>query len=300
MVEHLPMGYEHLIHNEEFNLLDDRAAVLEALEGSDTKIIGNLKDLRPEIYASNEVNLAFINSIEELPEKLITSNSFKLCLVPFAGHDSLFGIFKPQSGENKSRLNEFSITDMYSREIYAYLVDYWSNLGVVPPTVEKTIDGSKGSLQLYIPPSLAEIPKRVYDLNWNIVQNSDMWKRIAMLHILIYNADGNDNNVLVGKEDNNMTISVDHGCSMCMKRKKDYSIAIKTFTGGHASPDFNDDQINCLQSLINNERELIDSVPDGMRDRLESIGPNPFELADIMLRHGSLRPGIDAYFKMTH
>ena len=58
------------------------------------------------------------------------------------------GIFKPKAGEKPLRQNIESGT-YYQRESLASALDDSLNLGLVPPTVERTIDGQVGSLQLF-------------------------------------------------------------------------------------------------------------------------------------------------------
>ena len=122
----------------------------------------DIDEVRPELTNthSNQVLMTTMDFPSEQLKNLQTSNSIKFFQIYHHGQ-SLIGIYKPKSGENRLRLREFSITQMYTREFAAYMVDYYAELGIVPPTIIREVNGDIGSLQLYIPASVADIPTRV-------------------------------------------------------------------------------------------------------------------------------------------
>jgi hypothetical protein len=88
--------------------------------------------------------------------------------------------------------------DSYRHEIAAYELDKLIGLGLVPPTVERTFSGSKGSLQLWVEGAMTEAARKQKKVvppdprAWN----EQMYK-VRLLHQLTDNTDfRNVNNVL--------------------------------------------------------------------------------------------------------
>lgn len=299
MVEHLPVGYDEELHKfgERF-LLQDRDRLLELLMSGDrVRSLGRIQEHRPEVSSSNDVDLAFVDYIAHLGEHVSHGGALKVCQVETEGGAAIFAIHKPFSGESRMRRHEYNVTEMYTRERYAYCVDYYAGLGVVPPTVIREVDGELGSLQLYIPPDLAEVPKRVKrEIDWEKFANTEDFQAIVALHLLIYNADVNDENILIG-QDNDLVISIDHGCSMCQKKRGDNSHAIKMYQKYVRSTALQPRVRACLENLVANEAIFLTEIPDSMAARIETdMSPNPILLAKAMLADNSLLPGMRAYF----
>jgi hypothetical protein len=89
-------------------------------------------------------------------------------------------------------------TDSYKHEIAAYELDKLIGLGLVPPTVERTFGGRKGSLQLWVEGAMTEAERKKKKIpppdtrTWN----EQMYK-VRLLHQLTDNTDfRNINNVL--------------------------------------------------------------------------------------------------------
>jgi hypothetical protein len=94
---------------------------------------------------------------------------------------------------------EVDFRDSYKFEIAAYELDKLLGLGLVPPTVEREINGQKGSLQLWVEGSMTEWDRRKQKLQ---APDPDRWNeqmyKVRLLHQLTYNTDrGNIRNVLV-------------------------------------------------------------------------------------------------------
>ena len=85
---------------------------------------------------------------------------------------------------------QFGFRDSYKYEIAAYELDKLLGLGLVPPTVERTIDNEMGSLQLWVEGAFTEHERRKQKLlpqdggRWG----TDMYK-VNLLNQLIYNTD---------------------------------------------------------------------------------------------------------------
>jgi hypothetical protein len=94
---------------------------------------------------------------------------------------------------------ELDFRDSWKCEVAAYELDKLLGLGLVPPTVERTIDGKTGSLTLWAEGAMSEaerIERKVED------QDPGRWNRqmhkVRLLHQITYDTDfGNYRNVLV-------------------------------------------------------------------------------------------------------
>jgi hypothetical protein len=89
-------------------------------------------------------------------------------------------------------------TDSYKHEIAAYELDKLIGLDLVPPTVERTFGGSKGSLQLWVEGAMTEAERKKRKITPPDPQawNEQMYK-VRLLHQLTDNTDfRNINNVL--------------------------------------------------------------------------------------------------------
>ena len=89
-------------------------------------------------------------------------------------------------------------TDSYKHEIAAYELDKLIGLDLVPPTVERTFGGRKGSLQLWVEGAMTEAERKKKKITPPDPQawNEQMYK-VRLLHQLTDNTDfRNINNVL--------------------------------------------------------------------------------------------------------
>jgi hypothetical protein len=103
-----------------------------------------------------------IASIERFHSPFSSNKLFKVTL-----SDGTVGIWKPHTEAWKSN---------YRTEVLAYEVDQLFGFNRVPPTVERTIDGKKGSLQLFKESKIGLADKEEYDrlqfFDW-IIDNRD-------------------------------------------------------------------------------------------------------------------------------
>jgi hypothetical protein len=124
------------------------------------------------------------------------------------GTRNLNGVWKTID-ENRPGVTQFErgrfevdFRDSYKFEIAAYELDKLLGLGLVPPTVEREINGQKGSLQLWVEDAMTEWDRQQKKIpapdpeRWN----QQMFK-VRLLHQLTYNTDrGNIRNVLVDSD----------------------------------------------------------------------------------------------------
>jgi hypothetical protein len=93
---------------------------------------------------------------------------------------------------------EYDFKDSWMFEIAAYEVDKLLEMNVVPPTVERTYDGKKGSLQWWVPDAMTEGDRMKKKL---VPPNALSWSRqIVVMRIfdcLVYNIDRNLGNILI-------------------------------------------------------------------------------------------------------
>jgi hypothetical protein len=90
------------------------------------------------------------------------------------------------------------VNDSWKHEVAAYELDKLVGTGLVPPTVERRIDGRAGSLQLWVEKAATEAERRERHAN---PPDQEAWSRqmcgVRLLHQLTANADArNDRNVI--------------------------------------------------------------------------------------------------------
>ncbi|MFH0828692.1 MAG: hypothetical protein V1907_00745 [Candidatus Kerfeldbacteria bacterium] len=172
---------------------------------------------------------ALTNGIATSIEPIQSSHS-RSYLVRFA--DGSAGVFKPVDQEQKSigyPHNEAGT--YYKRERASYIVDKYLRLGLIPPTVIRTLEGRVGSMQQFIPRTEwyptdderdwaspeeeqqfkarhARTARRTY------AQRIEEFKRLWLYDLLIWNCDRSQGNVLVKDRwivgvDNNLTFGDD-------------------------------------------------------------------------------------------
>jgi hypothetical protein len=90
------------------------------------------------------------------------------------------------------------VNDSWKHEVAAYELDKLVGTGLVPPTVERTIDGRTGSLQLWVEKAATEADRQERHLR---PKDAEAWSRqlcgVRLLHQLTANSDArNDRNVI--------------------------------------------------------------------------------------------------------
>jgi hypothetical protein len=93
---------------------------------------------------------------------------------------------------------EVDFKDSWMFEIAAYEVDKLLGLNLVPPTVERVVNGQKGSAQLWIEDNFSEATrlKEKRPTPDPTAWNQQMWK-VRVFDNLVYNIDRNLNNLLI-------------------------------------------------------------------------------------------------------
>jgi hypothetical protein len=94
---------------------------------------------------------------------------------------------------------EFDFRDSWRHEVAAYELDKLLGLDLVPPTVERRIDGRDGSLQIWVEGAMTEAERRKKVLH---APDAEAWNaqmyRVRLLNALTYNTDyRNPDNVLI-------------------------------------------------------------------------------------------------------
>lgn len=101
-----------------------------------------------------------------------------------------------RSKSRSGRTRDFG--DTYRAECAAYQLDRLLGLGMVPATIQRTIHGLRGSLQLWITPAMSAAERRRRNLQ---PPDIEAWNRQALnvrfFDNLIFNPDRNLNNILL-------------------------------------------------------------------------------------------------------
>jgi hypothetical protein len=117
-----------------------------------------------------------------------------------------FGVFKvidegPVATKQLDRGVELQFQDSWRTEVAAYQLDKLIGLGMVPATVERTVDGKRGSLQFWVTSKMNEEERLKKKLS---PPNSISWnQQVAKLRLwdnLIYNTDRNMGNLLITED----------------------------------------------------------------------------------------------------
>jgi hypothetical protein len=108
-------------------------------------------------------------------------------------------VFQPGNTRFQDGTVEVDFRDSWRFEVAAYELDKLLGIGLVPPVVERTIDGRKGSLQMWVEGAMTDAERRRRGLE---DPDADHWNRqiynCRLLHQLTYNTDyRNVKNVLV-------------------------------------------------------------------------------------------------------
>jgi len=109
-------------------------------------------------------------------------------------HQHTFGLARIQDGRV-----EFDFRDSWKHDVAAYELDKLLGLGLVPPTVERRIDGRVGSLQLWIEGAMSDRDRRHKGLSPpDPAQWANRRAAIRFLRELAYDTDYNIQNTLIG------------------------------------------------------------------------------------------------------
>jgi hypothetical protein len=88
--------------------------------------------------------------------------------------------------------------DRYQNEVAAYRIDRLLGLGMVPPTVLRRINGTPGSVQMWVENAVSEQYRHLEDLSPpDMTAYQQQLNRMQLLDLLILNVDRDDTNVLV-------------------------------------------------------------------------------------------------------
>jgi len=267
-------------------ILKDRDELLYLLENAHYVPKGKIEELRPEVgQHSNEVILTEYVPDEKTEHFKQSSNAIKFFEI-YYGEKPFLAIFKPKQGESRRMLSDFNIGNMFPREVGAYRVDYLGNMGVVPPTVTKEIDGEIGSLQLFIPPTLADIPKLVPDLSWEKLTRSPSFRKMAILDRLIINCDRNNTNLLVYTNGENGCFGIDHGTSFCSTKQKDVRVTTEYFTDHPDEATLQPEEREMLEKMLAEKDKFLEENED--LDFLFNAQPQDmFEVIRLMLQNNT-------------
>jgi len=96
----------------------------------------------------------------------------------------------------------FGLRDSYKHEIAAYQLDKVLGLGIVPPCVERTIDGDTGSLCLWVENAMTETDRRRLEDRTppDQVEFANQMTTVRVFHQLIWDADSeNISNILIDR-----------------------------------------------------------------------------------------------------
>ncbi len=124
--------------------------------------------------------------------------------------------------ERKKWRKDVYVDDRYSYDIAAYKLDRMLDIGLVPVVVERTIDGKKGILQLWIDDLISKKSQKEKKLDYSGHCNyKDQINMIDTFDYLIRNIDRNQSNILYSKSDWQIWF-IDHSRSfdLSMKRPK--------------------------------------------------------------------------------
>jgi hypothetical protein len=106
-------------------------------------------------------------------------------------------------GENGSY--QFDFRDSWKHEVAAYELDKLLGLGMVPPTVERRIDGRRGAVQLWVEGVMTGKARRDRKIEPEGPRHIIRWQHqihcVRLFHQLTYNTDlGNLENILVSPD----------------------------------------------------------------------------------------------------
>ena len=123
------------------------------------------------------------------------------------GEFEISGLFKTESTDIKGRGRTdqrrlMAIADRWQYEVAAYRIDRLIGLNLVPVTVERTINGTAGSLQFWIEGLVSELDRESKSLSasgWCPL--GEQWPLMFVFDALIYNDDRTKQNMTYGGDD---------------------------------------------------------------------------------------------------
>lgn len=124
------------------------------------------------------------------------------------------GLFKPASGEQTLRDNVERGT-YYKRERASYLVDRFLDLGLVPPTVIREINGEVGSVQQFIPDT------ENFRHRPTNKKTERQLKILWVFDIIIYNSDRHGDNLII--DSNDKIYAIDNGLTFGADRLRTHT-----------------------------------------------------------------------------
>jgi hypothetical protein len=131
-----------------------------------------------------------------LPQKLTLALDGKTRFGTFKSID----ISKPVQTFSSGQI-EPAFQDSWRTEIAAYELDKLIGLGMIPATVERTYDSTKGSEQFWVDSMMMEADRLKNKVNppnaqqWNLA-----YQKVQLFDNLIYNTDRNTGNLLITKD----------------------------------------------------------------------------------------------------
>ncbi len=133
------------------------------------------------------------------------------------GHE-IKAIFKTEStplqGSTRRQMDKLiNLSDRWEHEVAAYRLDRLIDLGLVPVTVERNINGKNGSLSFWINGLISELEREGDSLpaeGWCSL--SEQWPLMFVFDTLVYNEDRTKQNMVYGREDWMMYL-IDHSRS---------------------------------------------------------------------------------------
>lgn len=170
----------------------------------------------------------------------------KSCFVEFTNGEK--AVFKPANGEEVFT-NAIPHT-FYKRERAAYLVDLFLDLHIVPPTVIKEIDEEIGSVQQFVPDTVA-----YYDIEYDENKKNEreeksfreQMKTLWIFDLFIHNNDRHQGNLLCSKTDKKLSIhAIDNGCSFS---ENDFCFCTNEFF----EEDLPDDLVGKIERFLEDE-----------------------------------------------
>lgn len=268
-------------------ILEYKDDILYLLENAHYISKGRIEEIRPEIgQHSNEVFL--VEYLDNDSEKIKKQSNLVRFFEIFYKNKKMSAIFKPQAGESRKMLADYNIRKMYPREVGAYAVDYLGGFGIVPPTVFKTIEGEIGSLQLYIPPEVADAPKRIPNVNWNNIYEHPDFKKLTILDRLIINCDRNDTNLLARIDNSGGLFAIDHGTCFCSTKRNDVRIGQQYFAKNPSKAELNEEDRTILNNIINSKDLFLQTLDPQLEFLFEGQTEDIFEISQTMLKTNSL------------
>jgi len=144
------------------------------------------------------------------------------------GKRVISGIFKFKDShimaERTPWSNKKNEADRFNHELAAYRLDRLLGIGLVPVTVERTIDGRKGVVQLWLDNLISSLEINEQDIDYYGV--CDLGGQMNMLNVfdyLIANRDRNQSNILFSKSDLQIWF-IDHSRAFGISSRRDKMI----------------------------------------------------------------------------